>query len=84
MIRSLLALPFVLVLIAAGAMYGSYGEVDPCRALAVERARAAQNSIGLAVEGGVERWTRLQTSQMSTGECARGLLRSWRERLERR
>ena len=84
MIRMLLSLPVVLVLLAAGAMYGSYGQVDPCRALAVERARRAQHSIGLPVEGGIEHWTRLETSQMSTGECARGLLRSWRERLEQR
>jgi len=84
MIRTLFALPVVLVLLAAGAMYGSYGQVDPCRALAVERARVAQHAIGLPLEGGIEHWTRLETSQMSTGECTSDLLRSWRARLEQR
>jgi hypothetical protein len=84
MIRLLIALPVLLVLLAAGAMYGSYGEVDPCRALAVERARRAEHSIGLPVEGAVEPWTRAETSQMSTGDCAHGLLRSWRERFAQR
>ena len=84
MIRMLLSLPVVLVLLAAGAMYESYGELDPCRALAVERARRAQHSIGLPVEGGIEHWTRLETSQMSTGACASDLFAAWRDRLERR
>jgi hypothetical protein len=84
MIRILLSLPVVLVLFAAGAMYGSYGQVDPCRALAVERARHAEHSIGLPVEGAVEPWTRARTSQMSTGACAGDLLRAWRNRLEQR
>ena len=84
MIRTLLSLPVLLALLAAGAMYESYGEVDPCRALAVERARRAEHSIGLPVEGAVEPWTRAQTSQLSTGECTKDLLRSWRERFEQR
>jgi hypothetical protein len=82
MIRILLSLPVVLVLLAAGAMYESYGQVDPCRALAVERARRAEHSIGLPVAGAVEPWTRAATSQMSTGDCTGDLLRSWRERLQ--
>ena len=84
MIRTLLGLPVVLVLLAAAAMYETYGQIDPCRALAVERARADEQSIGLPLAGGIEHWTRLETSQMSTGECAGDLLRSWRARLEQR
>jgi len=80
-IRALLGIPLLLVLLAAGALYESYGEIEPCRALAVERARRAEHSIGLPVESGVEHWTRMATSQMSSGECAEGLLESWYERL---
>jgi len=82
MIRFLIGFPVLLVLLAAGALYESYGELDPCRVLAVERARRAEHAIGLPVEGGVERWTRVATSQMSTGDCAGGLLHSWSERLK--
>jgi hypothetical protein len=81
MMRILLSLPVLVALFAAGAMYESYGQVDPCRALAVERARHTEHTIGLPVEGAVEPWTRAETSQMSTGDCARELLHAWRERL---
>jgi hypothetical protein len=82
MIRALIGFPVLLILLAAGALYESYGQIDPCRALAVERARRAEHSIGLPVESGVEHWTRMATSQMSSGDCAEGLLQSWGERLK--
>jgi hypothetical protein len=81
MLRFLLSTPVLIVLFAAGAMYESYGHVDPCRALAVERARMARHAIGLPVEGVAEHVTRLRTSRMTTGECVSGLLSSWTERL---
>lgn len=70
--------PVALFLIALIGLYAAYGEVEPCRALAVERARRADIAIP-----GIEAWTRIETSQMSTGECASGLLDSWGERLSK-
>ena len=75
MFRMLIGLPLLVFLIAGGTMVWNYGEVDPCRALAVERARRS------AASSSVEAWTRVQTSTMSTGACAGGLLDSWGERL---
>jgi hypothetical protein len=79
--RNLVLLLLTVIALAAGAMYAAYGEVDPCRALAVERARRAEHDSGLPVGGIVEQFSRIQTSQMSTGDCARDLVRSWSERL---
>jgi len=81
MLRTLIALPVVLILAAAATLYVAYGEVDPCRVLAVEKARRAQNDTGVHIGKLVEPWMRMATSQLSTGECAHDLLRSWRERL---
>ena len=66
---------FGVLVFTFGLLFMSYGQADPCRALAVERAR--RSAAGTAVEP----WTRVQTSQMSTGACAGGLLDSWGERL---
>jgi hypothetical protein len=71
---------FVAVLVTGG-LFAAYGQVDPCRALAVERARHAENASGLPVADVVEPISRLQTSQLSTSECAGDLIRSWGERL---
>ncbi len=70
----LLALFGVLVL-AFGSLFAAYGQADPCRALAVERARRSKAGPS------VEHWTRVETSQMSSAACASGLLDSWGERL---
>jgi hypothetical protein len=70
----LLALFGVLV-VAFGTLFLAYGQADPCRALAVERAR--RSTAGTIVEP----WTRVETSQMSTAACVSGLLDSWGERL---
>jgi len=69
-----------LFLVVAGlaAIYLAYGQVDPCRTLAIEQARRA---VGTHASGLVEPFTRMATSQMSSTECVRGLLHSWRERL---
>jgi hypothetical protein len=79
--RRLLGFAFVLVLLAAGAMFAAYREIEPCRALAVEQARRAESASGLPVAGLVEPISRMQTSQLSTLECSRDLVRSWSERL---
>lgn len=81
MIRLLLAAPFIFAALFLLSLYSAYGQVDPCRALAVERARMAeaQSMMGVSLEA----WTRLQTSQLSTGACLSGLLDSWGARLSR-
>lgn len=80
MIRLLIATPLVLVVLVLAGLYTAYGEVDPCRALAIERAQRADIPLPFA-ESGIKAWTRMETSQMSTSDCARDLLDSWGERL---
>ncbi|HUO88118.1 MAG TPA: hypothetical protein VMU08_03015 [Rhizomicrobium sp.] len=74
-LRGALLIVFGVLLLSFGSLFAAYGQADPCRALAVERARRAP--AGAATEP----WTRAETSQMSTGACASGLLDSWGERL---
>jgi len=77
MIRLIL---FVAMLVAIffGGLYAAYGQVDPCRALAVERARHA---VGPHASALAEPVTRAATGQMSTGACVRGLAHAWIARL---
>jgi len=79
MVRALMITPALLVVAVFAALYIAYGQVDPCRALAVERARRTMGEMS----GVMEPWTRIETSQMSTGACANGLLDSWGGRLSR-
>lgn len=79
--RNLIVIPLALAALALGVIYAAYGQVDPCRVLAAERARRAETNSGLPVAGAMERWSRIETSQLSTGECASGVLDSWGERL---
>ena len=74
-LRSALLVLFTVLAATFGTLFAAYGQADPCRALAVERAR--RSVAGTMVEP----WTRVETSQMSTGACAGGLLDSWGERL---
>lgn len=74
-LRNSLLIVFGVLVFTFGALFAAYGQADPCRALAVERARHAHGGPAL------EHWTRTQTSQMSTGACIGGLLDSWGERL---
>jgi hypothetical protein len=77
MIRNLLVLAlFAFGMFFAG-IYLAYGQVDPCRALAVEEARRSAAPTAVA-----HLWTRIETSGMSRYSCSRGLITSWRERLE--
>jgi hypothetical protein len=71
--RNAIVIPLVLAALALGVVYAAYGQVDPCRVLAVERARRAEATSG--------HWSRIETSQLSTGECTSQLLDSWGERL---
>ena len=79
MVRALMITPALLVVAVFAALYIAYGQVDPCRALAVERARRTMGEMS----GVMEPWTRIETSQMSTGACFNGLLDSWGGRLSR-
>ena len=74
-LRSAMLALFALLLAGFGALFAAYGQADPCRALAVEQARRSISGPSS------EHWTRVGTSQMSTGACAGGLLDSWGERL---
>lgn len=57
-----------------------YGEAEPCRALAVERARLAADK-GMGPAAMLEPWQKLATSQMSAAQCIGGLMDNWGERL---
>ena len=80
MIRFLVGTPLILIALVLARLYAAYGQVDPCRVLAVERARRTDIPLPFA-KAGVEAWTRMETSQMSSMECSRDLLDSWGERL---
>jgi hypothetical protein len=76
MIRSLVVfLLFVFGIFFAG-LYVAYGQIDPCRALAVEQARRSLAPTGIA-----ELWLRIDNAGMSRPACTRDLVKSWRERL---
>lgn len=75
------ALPLALIFLGGVALYTAYGEVDPCRVLAVERTRQAEAETGVDIARVVEPWMRFQTSQLSTGQCARELAKSWKTRM---
>ncbi len=74
-LRSGLLVLFGVLVFTFGTLFAAYGQADPCRALAVERAR--RSAAGVLAEP----WTRIETSRMSTGACAGSLLDSWGERL---
>lgn len=57
-------------------LYLAYDQLDPCRALAVEKARRS-----IAPTTVAQVWTSIQTSGMSRPACTRDLFKSWRERL---
>ncbi|HEY2069775.1 MAG TPA: hypothetical protein VGG48_09500 [Rhizomicrobium sp.] len=71
MLRFLVGIPVVLAAVAVFAMWHATGEIEPCRALAVARAQS------VPVSGVAEHWTRMQTSQMSSQDCAIDLFQRW-------
>ncbi len=77
----LIALPLLFIVLAGAGLYAAYGQVDPCRALAVERTRRTEAETGIGLERVVEPWMRAQTSQLSTGRCMRDLVHSWKTRM---
>ena len=74
--RTLFALVVLLVVVFFAGLYYAYGQVDPCRALAVEQARHS-----LAPTGMAEPLTRISTSQMSTAACTKEILGTWIDRV---
>jgi hypothetical protein len=76
--RGLIMTVLLLVVGGLAGMYIAYGQVDPCRALAVEQAR---RTVGSHASGLIEPLTRIGTSQMSSTACVRGLLYSWGDRI---
>ena len=74
-LRNGLLAGFCVLAAGFGTLFAAYGQADPCRALAVERARRSASGPSS------EHWTRIETSQMSTSACTGGLLDSWGERL---
>jgi len=76
MIRNLIVfLLFVFGIFFAG-MYLAYGQIDPCRALAVEEARRSAFPATIA-----QVWTRSDAASMSRPACSKKLVRSWWDRL---
>lgn len=78
--RLIIFLPLLLVTLAGGGIYATYGQIEPCRVLAAERAMRADLPIPFG-ESAAEAYERIQVSQMSGKDCARDLLDSWGERL---
>ena len=78
MIRNLIILALVLVGGFFVVLTVAYDTTEPCRALAVEKARRA------AVPTAIARpWTHLKTAKMSRWQCSRALIGSWQDRLSR-
>jgi hypothetical protein len=78
MVRVLIWTPVILIVAAVAGLYFSYGEIEPCRALAVEQARRSVLPTSFA-----EPLKRAQTAQMSSTACAKDLFLSWKERLNK-
>jgi hypothetical protein len=77
MFKGIFGFLLTLVVLTVGGLFLAYGEVEPCKVLAVERERRAST-----VEGVVETITGSSTEGMSSTECVSGLLDSWGERLK--
>lgn len=67
----------ILVLAIIGALYVAYGEVEPCRVLAVESSRRS------AVPGAIAQpLAQIVNSDESQMQCVGDLLSSWGERIK--
>lgn len=79
MIRAVIAFVVLVLVLGIGGLYAAYGEIEPCRMLAVESAR--RMAPDAAAEPAQERLTRAATSQMTPGACLSKLLDSWGGRM---
>jgi len=75
-IRNLIVFLLFVFAISFAGMYLAYGQMDPCRALAVEQARRSTAPTSVA-----RIWTRIDTQGMSRPACSKALARSWWDRL---
>lgn len=78
MIRNLVVTPLVLIAAALGALYWHYGEVEPCKMLAKDKAMESKKAL---IPIDTEALHRFETSQYSTGKCAGELTQRWWDRL---
>ena len=78
--KGIFGLILTLIVVIVGGLYLAYGEVEPCKVLAVERERRAADA-GV-VSGTIDRMTQSSTEGMSSTECVSGLLDSWSDRLK--
>ena len=76
MIRNLIVFLLFVFGISFAGMYLAYGQMDPCRALAVEQARRS-----LAPTSVAQVFTRIETQGMSRPACSKALALSWWDRL---
>lgn len=82
MLRSLSFLIVFLAGLVLGPLYYVYGEIDPCRALAVEKARRALASDPMGgLFTGSDAEFRRETATMTYAQCAGGLVESWFSRI---
>lgn len=78
MIGRLSALSVLLIAVGVGAALATYGEIEPCRMLAKDKAMEAEENSLVAIFGiDPEPYYRLETSQYSTGRCMRELAEAW-------
>lgn len=78
MLARLSLLTLSALLLGAGFVFYHFGEVEPCRILAKDKAREAQeNTLVRALDLDAEGYYRLETSQYSTGRCTRELASRW-------
>ncbi len=77
MFKGIFGFLLTLIVLTVGGLYLAYGEVEPCKVLAVERERRAG-----VIENAVDSVTGSSTEGMSSTECFTGLLDSWGERLK--
>jgi hypothetical protein len=71
----------LLIAIGVGAALATYGEIEPCRMLAKDKAmQAEKNAMVKVFDIDPEPYYRMQTSQYSTGRCTKELVESWWDR----
>jgi hypothetical protein len=78
MIGRLSAVSALFIAAGAGAALATYGEIEPCRMLAKDKAMEAEENSFVQIFGiDPEPYYRLETSQYSTGRCLRELAAAW-------
>jgi len=77
MVRKLIATPLILIAIGLGCLYWQYGEVEPCKVLAKDKAMESRKAL---IPIDTEALHRFETSQYSTGKCAGELTQRWWDR----